>query len=199
MLNKITFINIILLISCGQSPKEILSCIKGCPSTIKESIVKDKTCSVKEIPEGAAISCADGTIAVIANGQDGQVGPKGEQGTQGAVGPVGAAGVNGDSCSIVEQTNGSVIECTDGTTTVLVNGQNGQDGQNGEPALINIHDPCGDGPGYDELILELGDGRFIAWYQDLGMVELLPGVMYRTTDEQACKFTLEDLTVESEG
>jgi hypothetical protein len=74
----------------------------------------------------------------------------------------------------------------------------GQDGENGEDALPSpytvseIVDPCGDGPGYDEVILRMENGVLMAHYAD-GVRQFLtvigPGT-YATTDGTGCIFTI---------
>lgn len=52
------------------------------------------------------------------NGVDGATGAKGAAGAKGATGPKGA------SCSILQLPTGAVINCEDGTSAVISNGQN---------------------------------------------------------------------------
>lgn len=75
-----------------------------------------------------------------------------------------------------------------------VDGENGADGQDGTTsnfAVAEVHDPCGDGPGHDEVILELVDGSYLAWYKNLGLSLLNQNVHYRTTDSQKCDFKID--------
>lgn len=99
---------------------------------------------------------------------DGAVGEQGEQGL---------AGEDGE----------------DGT-----NGLNGQDGLDADQTynIVEIIDPCGDTPNkYDEVILKLGNGTYLASFSDNAnglntrFSILLPG-NYRTTDGTNCNFTL---------
>jgi hypothetical protein len=70
-------------------------------------------------------------------------------------------------------------------------GLDGIDGKDGEPGtMIDIIDPCGDGPGHDEVILRFDNGLFLAWYLDLGFTVLDEGRVYQTTDQQQCKFQI---------
>ncbi len=93
------------------------------------------------------------------------------------------------------------IVCPDGTSTpVPKDGNNGIDGRDGadgvdgidgrDGTLLEIVDPCGDGPGHDEILIKLDDGSYLAWYVDLGLTVLEEGVSYRTTDAQRCKFKI---------
>lgn len=95
-----------------------------------------------------------------------------------------------DSTEIVQ----TQVVC-DGT-----NGEDGQDGVDGEDGqdadsnffIVEVHDPCGDKPGHpDEVILELEDGSFVAWYKNLGLSVLDKNVHYRTTDKQKCDFKID--------
>ena len=64
----------------------------------------------------------------------------------------------------------------------------GADGQNGISPFVAVHDPCGDGPGVDEMILELEDNTFFAWYKGVGLTVLDENTDYVTTDKQKCRF-----------
>jgi hypothetical protein len=57
--------------------------------------------------------------------------------------------------------------------------------------IAEVYDPCGDGPGVDEVLLILGDGTILAWYLDLGLAILEPG-NYITTDSQGCSFEVTE-------
>ena len=69
--------------------------------------------------------------------------------------------------------------------------------------MVNIKDnsvaelinPCDDGPGFDEVIIKLGSGVFIAYFE-VGNKRFLSVLennkSYRTTDEQGCNFRIED-------
>jgi hypothetical protein len=58
--------------------------------------------------------------------------------------------------------------------------------------VAEIIDPCGDGPGFDEVVLKMGSGEFIAYFQQGNrrhLSVLVPG-NYQTTDQQKCNFTI---------
>lgn len=104
-------------------------------------------------------------------------------------------------CTVVRTDNGATISCPDGSVVNVADGTNGTngtdgvDGLDGADSIIEVIDPCGDGPGVDEVILRLNDGRLLAWYQGKGLSVLDPG-SYVTTDEQKCRFLVgEDLRV----
>lgn len=98
------------------------------------------------------------------------------------------------TCSI----EAGVIICPDGSESPLpqngVDGRDGQDGTDGvdgrDGTLVDVIDPCGDGPGVDEVLLQFNDGLILAWYKDLGFSVLTEGNNYQTTDAQKCKFTI---------
>lgn len=96
--------------------------------------------------------------------------------------------VNGSSCSTTQVPEGALIECTDGTSALITNGQNGVDGIN---SIVNVVDPCGDGTGPDEVLLVLDNGQVVAWYQSLGLSVLQPNQRYITTDHQRCEFQVD--------
>lgn len=56
--------------------------------------------------------------------------------------------------------------------------------------VLEIIDPCGDGPGQDEVVIKLEDGLFLAWYQGLGLSVLQSDLPYVTTDAQRCRFKI---------
>lgn len=60
--------------------------------------------------------------------------------------------------------------------------------------IEQIIDPCGDGPGLDEIILEMSDGSLIVYFKESSSKEFLtkltPGT-YTTTDNQQCTFEVE--------
>jgi hypothetical protein len=66
----------------------------------------------------------------------------------------------------------------------------GIDGQDGINSVVKTFDPCGDGPGIDEIILLLNDNSAVAWYKNKGLVVLEENKTYQTTDSQKCKFEI---------
>jgi hypothetical protein len=61
------------------------------------------------------------------------------------------------------------------------------------PAVVELIDPCGDGPGFDEVLIRLSDGRLLAHYADhrLQFLTLLSPGSFVTTDAQRCRFTVD--------
>lgn len=117
------------------------------------------------------------------------------------------------TCTVTDTASGATLTCPDGSTVVINDGQTGQPGEAGQDGaqgpqgpegpqgsqgapgadshVVGHIDPCGDGPGPDEILLILDDGRFAAWYLNLGLVILGDG-SWVTTDSQACHFTISD-------
>jgi len=64
--------------------------------------------------------------------------------------------------------------------------------------ITSIIDPCGDSPGFDEVLIKTDKGNLIGYFQQGSkrfLVDLTPG-NYRTTDAQKCNFTVnEDRTI----
>ena len=56
-----------------------------------------------------------------------------------------------------------------------------------------IIDPCGDGPGFDEVIIKTTKGRLIVYFEDGGkrFLTILTAGSYRTTDRQSCFFSVD--------
>ncbi len=61
--------------------------------------------------------------------------------------------------------------------------------ENNSP-VIEIIDPCGDGIGVDEIILRLGTGELIAYFEQGGnrFLTVLKTGRYQTTDQSRCVF-----------
>lgn len=53
-------------------------------------------------------------------------------------------------------------------------------------------DPCGDGPGHDEVILRMTDGTLISYFEQSNrrFLTKLGAGNYKTTDQQGCLFTI---------
>jgi hypothetical protein len=59
------------------------------------------------------------------------VGPPGPQGPQGSSGSQGPAGQNGTSCTVVSNSGGATVECSDGSSSPIYNGATGVVGATG--------------------------------------------------------------------
>jgi uncharacterized coiled-coil protein SlyX len=64
-------------------------------------------------------------------------------------------------------------------------------------SVVGLVDPCGDGPGYDEVLLKMSDNSYVAYFQTGNgnnqkrfLSVLNEGVNYQTTDQQACLFKI---------
>lgn len=109
------------------------------------------------------------------------------------------------NCTVIDTTEGALIECPDGSSQIVYDGQKGDQGitgptgpqgETGEPGLasfiVDYIDPCGDDLGEpDEILFVLNDGKMCAWYLNIGLVILTDG-SYRTTDKQKCNFTISN-------
>ena len=161
-------------------------------------------------------SCGDNMSGPVGKqGTSGTTGLAGLPGKPGDVGLTGNPGVNGSSCHVIQGEDMAKIVCDDGSSAEVHNGQNGQDAKPCTVASIDgrttiecpdgsavtfptshmfkrVINPCGDGPGVDEIIFEFEDGGFVAWYYNVGLVLLDCGQSYVTTDSQRCVFKLSD-------
>lgn len=131
-------------------------------------------------------------------GRDGQRGSAGPRGAVGSTGRQGNAGMDGASGLPGDQGPSGA----DGETGAT--GAPGPQGPQGDPGLPGLDgldgvdgttpfimwDPCGDGPGHDEIVLVFETGEYVAWYEDLGLALLTPGLTYHTSDQQQCVFTV---------
>lgn len=61
----------------------------------------------------------------------------------------------------------------------------------GYTQIVSFIDPCGDGPGYDEIILQTTQG-YVAYFESGSnrFLSVLPNGNYQTTDQQACNFSI---------
>lgn len=104
--------------------------------------------------------------------------------TLGLLGLIGCATTDENvylGCSIVPEDGGQLIICYDQTLFIPSNDY-----------ISALVDPCGDGPGPDEIIIVFNNGTHLAWYRNLGIIILDPNVIYETTDAQKCKFIIEN-------
>lgn len=142
-----------------------------------------------------------------AQGEGGPEGPAaspGSPGSTGAAGPTGSQGPKGDkgdSCSVQSISNGAIINCTDGTTVIIYNGEDGSDAPPTPYTVVGLVDPCGHQSSYDEVLLRMHDGTLMAHYAS-GSQQFLtivgPG-NYVTTDGTHCYFTVaSDLSITNE-
>lgn len=113
----------------------------------------------------------------------------GKDGLNGSVGPKGA---DGSSCSVTQTINGLIISCTDGTSAVLLNGKDGEDAPSTPYSITEIINPCGDSPGFDEILFRTHSNQIIAHFSSGGLqfLTILSPGSYRTTDSESCLFSI---------
>jgi len=88
--------------------------------------------------------------------------------------------VSQHGCKITQENGGQFITCADQSMFVP-----------SQQYISDIVDPCGNGPGHDEVIIVFADGAAIAWYKNLGLVALSEFTAYVTTDAQHCRFEIQ--------
>ena len=116
-------------------------------------------------------------------------------------GPMGPKGADGSSCSVNQTLTGAIISCTDGTTAVLLNGQDGVDGSPAPTtpySITEVIDLCGTQPGFNEVLLRTHNNKLISHFSS-GSNQFLaligPG-NYISTDGKNCYFTVHpDMSV----
>lgn len=161
------------------------------------------SCSITEAVNGAVIVCGESQV-VILNGIDGTNGVNGVDGQNGIDGVDGQNGADGqDGLDGVDGQDGQ--DGADGQ-----DGENGEDGEDGAPgpqgppgpqgdpapsSPMNIHsfvDPCGNGPGFDEIVIKTVGGQFIALGKQGNnfFLQLLSNGNYTTRDQQSCNYTI---------
>jgi hypothetical protein len=130
---------------------------------------------------------------VVIRGERGEAGPPGPQGDRGPQGPVGPAGEKGTSCTAARTTNGAVISCADGTSVLILDGEDGTDAPPTAYTITEMIDPCGKQASFDEVLLRLANRSLVAHFSS-GSKEFLtvigPG-SYITTDGTNCRFTVD--------
>lgn len=134
-------------------------------------------------------------------GKDGVDGPAGEAGAKGDTGAPGVAGDKGEA----GQNGAQGPRGEAGPAGVAgERGPQGETGPQGAAAVLSqysvteVVDPCGDGPGFDEVLLRMSNGQLLAHYTN-GHYQFLTIVApghYSTTDQQECHFTINtDLSI----
>jgi hypothetical protein len=121
---------------------------------------------------------------------------QGQTGLQGVPGNVGGVGPAGSSCTTIAiapnsvAPNGSAeIECTDGTSALLLNGTNGTN------SAISPVQFCPGTPSYPSTFLEVGfiiNGKMYGVYSENGgfMTYLPPGAYSSDGVNASCNFTI---------
>jgi hypothetical protein len=143
-------------------------------------------CSCMPVAGPRGIKGDKGDNIVGPPGNDGHDGLNGHDGSNGNAG---ANGNDGSSCSVNQTETGAIISCTDGTGAVIMNGKDGEPSIYGIKELI---DPCGHGPGFNEVLLRLNNGDILAHFSSgsLQFLSIIGPGNYMTTDAQACHFSI---------
>lgn len=186
------FISVLLHASCGKEDQARQQCVLY-GEECDEKGSQDKKETKTEVVVGPAGPRGEA-------GSDGERGEKGEQGEAGQPGVAGQAGADGmdgqdgESCQVSELVNGALISCGDNSVVVL----HGQDATPEGYTISELIDPCGDEPGFDEVLFKTYNGTLIAHYSHANkqfLTVVSPGT-YRTTDGHSCIFTVHpDLSV----
>jgi hypothetical protein len=170
----------------GANVDHFIDCVgDGCDSSYQDKVRKFRGPSGEDSISTQTISTS--TIVVI---EEEQIqGPKGDQGE------AGQNGADGDSCTVSTVPAGSLIQCEDGSSSLVYNGTDGEDG---ESPLLDIVDPCGQETQFDEVLLVYeidGELVYIAYFQsgnNRRLAQLDEYVNYVTTDGSSCEFRIED-------
>jgi hypothetical protein len=78
-------------------------------------------------------------------------------------------------------------------TGYICDGADGEAGEDGLNSIVELIDPCGNGAGYDEVLLRLSDGSLLCYFES-GTNRFLSVIgegYYRTTDVQQCYFHID--------
>ena len=120
----------------------------------------------------------------------------------------GPQGKSGNSCTVVQLTNGAQVICTDGSTANIVNGETGltgiqgPQGTQGTPGylspytIMTIIEPCGHNSSpYKEALLGFLNGQIYVSFSATGSAltvrnTILPDGNYNNTDDSHCWFYL---------
>jgi hypothetical protein len=95
-----------------------------------------------------------------------------------------AAGQTALATSLVSAQNTLQSQLNDAVSDIAV--------LKGYENIVEFYDPCGDGAGYDEIILKTSSGKLIAYFEigSKRFLTVLTDGSYRTTDSQECVFTV---------
>ncbi|MCC7443172.1 MAG: hypothetical protein IT285_16185 [Bdellovibrionales bacterium] len=161
------------------------------------TVLVTKNCTVQKSGGVATIACPDATTVTVHDGVPGI-------GTVALIVP--AAGTecpHGGHVLMVAQDknlNGVLDLPQDDPahSAAICSGQDGQDGADAPPTPftpVGLVDPCGDGPGYDEVLLRLASGTLLATVStsssgaNTRLAVVAPGT-WATTDGTGCVFTV---------
>jgi hypothetical protein len=122
----------------------------------------------------------------------GKTGPQGGPGPQGYTGPPGSScAVTTISPSLVAPNGGSLLSCTDGSSSLVLNGTNGENGT----SIIAVQF-CAGATNYPNEFNEVGfciDGSIYAVYSanDGFLTEVVPGEYSSQGIGSSCNFSVE--------
>lgn len=206
--STLSFLIILLTLfitACGYREWDETDCFNGCGedhdgSTERTTVVAGPAGSTGAVgPTGKQGERGDPGSPGTAgrDGIDGTPGPagvdglQGEQGPAGPAGPAGAAGEDGSFCTVSTTIGGQLISCTDGTSGVILNGQ---DAPPTPYTVTEMIDPCGDQSAFDEILLRLANDQLVAHFSSgaLEFLTTLPPGSYQTTDGTNCHFIIHN-------
>lgn len=210
---KYLTIGMLLIVACGREFNRQYPCVvegRDCEETDKRTGDRDTAGRGTTGPEGSR-GPRGHEGAAGPPGPAGSPGTDGVDGSDGAPGEQGPPGVDGSNCTVMQAVNGAVISCTDGTNAIILNGIDGSDGADGEDgedgedgadgadapptaySFTEVIDPCGDSPGFDEVLFRTFDNHLIAHYAsgNQQFLSLIPPGNYVTTDGTHCYFTVD--------
>lgn len=103
-------------------------------------------------------------------------------------------GKDGANCVVKQFEEAMLIQCPDGSESIVYNGKDGLDGINGKDGNVNLKtiDPCGDEPNYIDEVLLILNKNVLMWDNNDGLFILEPYKRYRTNDHQRCYFMVQD-------
>ena len=184
MLTRLSILITLFVSGCGPhqgaNVDHFIDCVgDGCDSSYQDKVRKFRGPSGEDSVSTQTVSTS--TIVVIEEEQ--------------IQGPAGADGAKGDSCTVSTVPAGSLIQCEDGSSSLIYNGTDGEDG---ESPLLDIVDPCGQETQFDEVLLVYEiDGQlvYIAYFQsgnNSRLAQLDEYINYQTTDGTNCQFRIEE-------
>jgi hypothetical protein len=179
-----------VLISCGdEEPVLVEDGATGEPGKDGKDGV---SCAAMPADGGVTIFCGGSDPVFIANGQDGSQGPRGDTGATGEAGS--SCGVTTVAPGPAAPNGGSLIACTDGSQSLVLNGTNGADGQAG--TVVTPIPFCPGVSAYPTSFIESGfciNGRLWAVYSANGgfLTEVLPGNWSSNAIGSSCNFTVK--------
>jgi hypothetical protein len=106
-----------------------------------------------------------------------------------------ASGTSGGVITYLQNSiNANLIQMLSLNATILNLQGEVADLQANNSSVSEIIDPCGDESGYDEVILKLNGGQYLAYFQhgNNRFLTLLPAGNYETSDSSSCAFSITE-------